>query len=147
MLNNLQDSFHPEKIIYANICLKQFLGSVKFLDVYRAAKNTEENDRLKKIVAYMKINLHKNISVGELAETFHCSSSNIYKIFKSNLDSSPKDFFIHLKMERARRYLTQSNLKVKEVGLKLGYEDQYYFSRIFARHVGLSPANYRKEEK
>lgn len=147
MLQNLQDAFQPEKVVYANICLKQFLSSVKFLNVYRDAKSTKENDLLKEVMAYMRNNLHKNISVGELAETFACSSSNIYKIFKLNLDTAPKDFFIHLKMERARKYLTQSNLKVKEIGLRLGYDDQYYFSRIFTKHVGLSPANYRKEEK
>ncbi len=63
------------------------------------------------------------------------------------MDSAPQDFFIHLKMERARKYLLQTNLKVKEIGEKLGYEDPYYFSRIFTKHLGLSPANYRKEEK
>lgn len=147
MLQNVEDSFQLEKVVYANICLKQFLSSVKYLSVYRAVKKEGENDLLQKVIAFMKNNLHKNIRISDFADTCNCSASNIYKIFKANLDSAPQDFFIHLKMERAQKYLSQSNLKVKEIGLKLGYDDPYYFSRIFTKHVGLSPANYRKEEK
>lgn len=147
MLQNVEDYFQLEKVVYANICLKQFLSSVKYLNVYRAVKKDGENDLLAKVIAFMKNNLHENIRISDLAETCNCSASNIYKIFKANLDSSPQDYFIHLKMERARKYLLRTNLKVKEVGAKLGYDDPYYFSRIFTKHVGLSPANYRKEEK
>lgn len=147
MLQNVEDYFQPEKVVYANICLKQFLSSVKYLNVYRSVKKEGENDLLQKVIAFMKNNLHQNIRIADLAETCNCSASNIYKIFKANLESSPQDFFIHLKMERARKYLVQSNLKVKAIGAKLGYNDPYYFSRIFTKHVGLSPANYRKEER
>ena len=147
MLQNTEDHFRLDKVIYANICLKQFLTSIKHLNIYRSAKKEPENNLLRKVISFMKNNLHKNIRISELAEAFNCSSSNIYKLFKQNLDSAPQDFFIHLKMERAQKYLTQTSLKVKEIGSKLGYHDQYYFSRIFSKHVGQSPLNYRKEEK
>ncbi len=147
MLQNVEDYFVFEKVVYANICLKQFLTSVKYIDIYRAINKEPENDLLKKVISFMKNNLHKNIRIDEFAQKCDCSTSNIYKLFKINLDSAPLDFFIHLKMERACKYLTQTNLKVKEIGRKLGYEDQYYFSRIFSKHIGQSPANYRKEEK
>ncbi len=147
MIQNIEDYFTFEKVVYANICLKQFLTSVKYLDVYRLVKKEWGNDFLNKVISFMKNNLHRNIQIDKLAARNNCSTSNIYKIFKTNLDSSPLEIFIHLKMERARKYLIQTNLKVKEIGLKLGYEDPYYFSRVFSKHVGLSPANYRKEEK
>ncbi|MEN8116455.1 MAG: AraC family transcriptional regulator [Bacteroidota bacterium] len=147
MLQNVEDYFKPEKVIYANICLKQFLTSVKYLDVYRSVKREGDNDLLKKVISFMKNNLHKNIRISELAEILNCSTSNIYKLFKQNLDSAPQDFFIHLKMERAQKYLIQTNLRVKEIGAKLGYDDPYYFSRIYTKHVGMSPAHYRKEER
>ena len=147
MLQNIEDCFHPEKAIYANICLTQFLSSVKHLSVYRSVKKDIENDVLQKVMAYMKNILDKNLRMVDFAEACNCSVSKIYKSFKANIDSSPQDFFIHLKTERARKYLTQTNLKVKEIAARLGYVDPYYFSRIFTKHVGLSPANYRKEEK
>jgi len=147
MLQNTEDHFKLEKIVYANICLKQFLTSVKHLNIYRSVKKEPENDMVKEVIVYMKNNLHKNLRISDLAKACNCSSSNVYKQFKQNLGSSPQDFFIHLKMERACKYLTQTSLKVKEVGARLGYDDQYYFSRIFTKHIGQSPANYRKEER
>lgn len=147
MLRNMEDCFSTEKVIYANIVLKYFLSSVKYLGVYRLAKTQTENDLLKQAISYMKNNLGKNIRISDLAELCQCSTSNIYKIFKQNMNSSPQDFFIHLKMEKARKYLLQTNMKVKEIGLKLGYDDPYYFSRIFKIHTGESPATFRKEEK
>lgn len=146
MLQNAENYFIHERVVYANICLKHFLFSIKYLDIYRSARIEDENDLLKRMISFMKRNLHRNIMVSELAGICGCSTSNIYKLFKQNLGSSPRDFFIALKMERARKYLTQTNMKVKEIGAKLGYFDPYYFSRIFSKHIGLSPLKYRKEE-
>lgn len=147
MLQNINDYFVFEKVVYANICLKHFLTSIKYLDVYRSIKKETGNDLLENVISFMKNNINKNLKIDTIAEKFNCSSSNIYKLFKKNLHSTPLDFFIHLKMERACRLLTNTNMRVKEVGRKLGYEDQYYFSRIFSKHIGLSPAKYRKEER
>lgn len=147
MLQNMEDHFKFEKVIYANICLKQFLTSVKYLHIYRSINKASEDDLLQELIAYMKNNIDKNLRVSDLSKICKCSTSKIYKLFKQTLNSGPQDFFIHLKVERARKYLLQTNLKVKEIGIKLGYDDQYYFSRIFTKHVGMSPANFRKEEK
>ncbi len=147
MLQNIADYFVFEKVVYANICLKHFLISIKHLDVYRSVRKEIGNDMLEKVISFMKNNLNRNHRIDSIASRFNCSASNIYKLFKNNLDSTPLDFFNHLKMEKACRFLTHTDLKVKEVGRRLGYEDQYYFSRIFSKHIGLSPAKYRKEEK
>ena len=147
MLQNISDYFVFEKVVYANICLKQFLTSIKYLDVYRSINKETGSGLLEKVISFMKNNLKRNIRIDDIAERFNCSTSNIYKLFKTNLDSAPLDFFIHLKMEKACRILTHTNYKVKDIGRKLGYEDQYYFSRVFSKHMGLSPTRYRKEEK
>ena len=147
MLQNMEDYFNPDKVIYANICLKLFLSSVKHIDVYRSVKKEKGNDLMEDIITYMKNNLNKNIRINDIAKEFGCSASNIYKLFKKDLNSAPIDLFIHLKMEKAYRYLSQTNLKIKEISHKLGYDDPYYFSRIFTKHTGMSPTMYRKEER
>ena len=147
MLQNVSDYFVFEKVVYANICLKQFLTSIKYLDVYRAINRDAGNDLLEKVISFMKNNVNRNLRIDDIAGKFNCSTSNIYKLFKNSIDSAPLDFFIHLKMERACRLLTHTNLKVKDIGRRLGYQDQYYFSRIFSKQIGLSPAKYRMEEE
>ena len=45
----------------------------------------------------------------------------------------------------AKKLLTQSRLQVKHIAWQLGYEDQYYFSRVFKKQAGISPRAYRKQ--
>ena len=54
------------------------------------------------------------------------------------------EYFIHLKIQRACRHLTLTRSSIKEISLTLGYSDQYYFSRIFHKVMGLSPLAYRR---
>jgi len=50
-------------------------------------------------------------------------------------------------MQRACALLTQSNIRVKEVAFRLGYDDALYFSRMFKRVIGLPPEKYRHKLK
>jgi YesN/AraC family two-component response regulator len=54
------------------------------------------------------------------------------------------DYFIHLKIQRACRLLDTTALPVGLVGARVGYEDPYYFSRIFRRVMGYPPRRYRQ---
>ena len=53
------------------------------------------------------------------------------------------DYFLHLKMERARALLEGTSLMVKEIAAALGYADQFYFSRAFKSVNGAAPTEYR----
>jgi AraC-like DNA-binding protein len=59
----------------------------------------------------------------------------------------PIDYFIHLKMQRACYLIKAENTKIKIVARELGYEDQFYFSRLFKSHIGVSPNEYRLSTK
>lgn len=56
------------------------------------------------------------------------------------------DFYISLKMKEACKLLRSTNLYIYEVAQQLGYQDQYYFSRIFKKVVGISPKEYKNSE-
>ena len=94
----------------------------------------------------MKTRLQEKLRVEDMGKYCNCSSSNVYKLFRQHLGMSPIEYHTHLKMERARRYLAHTDLKVKDIGLRLGFEDPYYFSRTFSKYAGISPAGFRKEE-
>ena len=56
---------------------------------------------------------------------------------------SPMDYFIRMKIQFACQLLSQRELRIKEVADKIGYDDPYYFSRIFKKITGKSPAQYK----
>ena len=75
------------------------------------------------------------------------SKSYLNAIFQRYTQHAPMDFFLHLKMKRACRMLRTTDYYVYEVAQKMGYTDQYYFSRIFKRIVGMSPKEYKRSDR
>lgn len=105
---------------------------------------SEKNKNIENSVQYMHDNLKKDLSLKEIAEKSGFSTSRFSLLFKRHYQSSPIDYFIKLRMQRACQYLKTSPMKVREVAEQLGYDDAYYFTRLFTRVVGMSPRQYRK---
>ena len=57
------------------------------------------------------------------------------------------DYFIHIKIQRACFLLDTTTLSVREIGSQVGYEDPYYFSRIFRKVMGVPPRAYRQSRR
>jgi AraC-like DNA-binding protein len=57
------------------------------------------------------------------------------------------DYFIHLKIQNACKLLYLTDMTVREVSFELGYDDPYYFSRLFKKVMGISPMQYRNQPR
>lgn len=105
-----------------------------------------QNEHVTRIVRYMYRHLEQNLTLESIAEEFDLSKSYLNTIFQKYTQHAPMDFYIHLKMKHACGLLHSTNLPVYKVAAELGYEDPYYFSRIFKKVIGVSPKNYRNRE-
>ena len=85
----------------------------------------------------------KNLTLSDISQEVQLSKSYLNTIFKTQTGKSPVEFFIHLKMQEACKLLKSGQMYVYEAAAALGYEDQYYFSRIFKKVVGVSPRDYQ----
>ncbi len=94
-------------------------------------------------IAFMKEHLDQPLQASVLAARANFSLSHFFALFKRLTGYTPIDFFIRLKMERARVLLEGTSLKVKEIAAALGYGDPFYFSRVFKLVNGAAPADYR----
>jgi AraC-like DNA-binding protein len=68
-------------------------------------------------------------------------------LFRHQTGMAPIEYFIHLRIRGACRLLDTTTLTVREIGYRVGYEDPYYFSRMFRKLMGLSPRQYRELRK
>ena len=103
----------------------------------------EVDRKIERTITYMKENLDQPLQAAALASRANVSLSHYFALFKRLTGCTPIDFFIHLRMERAREMLETTALTVKEVAAALGYDDPFYFSRVFKSINGLAPTDYR----
>jgi AraC-like DNA-binding protein len=109
--------------------------------------NEGQRTSIERSIDYMVRHLDQPLQVATLAGTVHVSPSHFFTLFKRCVGYSPIDYFIRLRMHQAGRLLTETSLSVKEVAAMLGYEDPFYFSRVFKTVHGLSPHNFRQEKE
>jgi two-component system response regulator YesN len=89
--------------------------------------------------------IENNISVKSIAEKLFISKVYLSERFKQITGFSLSEYITTVKMERAKYLLEVSSLKNYEIAEALGYSDHEYFSKVFRKRVGISPAAYRKE--
>jgi AraC-like DNA-binding protein len=99
--------------------------------------------RIDQTIAYMKQHLDEPLQAASLASRASISLSHYFALFKRVTGRTPIDFFISLRMERARDLLESTSLSVKAVAAALGYDDPFYFSRVFKSVNGIAPTDYR----
>ncbi len=98
-------------------------------------------------VDYIASNIHKKITVEELTLLLGVSRPYLYKIFKSFLGISIKDYITSQKMNYAKQLLHNSDSSITEIAIATGFGDVLSFSKSFKVHEGISPSAYKSGYK
>ena len=93
--------------------------------------------------AVMGAHLHGSLNLDQLAAQFKLSRFHFAKTYRAVSGQAPIEDFIQLKMAHACRLLDEGSQGIAQVAQQLGYEDVYYFSRLFRKVVGMAPSHYR----
>lgn len=132
---------------YANICFAHFLARFTFSEqVQQATVSSEYSDSIiNRAIYYMTDNIHKQITVEEIANYLGYSTAYFHRKFSKITGCAPINYFIRLKLNQACSDLIKTDLKIIQIAHNLGFKDNYYFSRIFTQVIGISPLKFRKE--
>ncbi|HCX96537.1 Transcriptional regulator [uncultured spirochete] len=87
--------------------------------------------------------IYGDIDINSIATALGISASRLNDIFKTYTSMTPYQYYIHIKIHAAKSLLEQGDLSVKEVAYRLGFEDQYHFSRLFKKKTGIAPSQWR----
>lgn len=125
---------------------------VRWLSSYRAKVYESMTDRtlgsdaerILKAVIYMKEHLEEDLSTSGVAEYIGCSRSYFCIIFKKLSGLSFGDYLQQVRIERAKELLLNTSASVTEIAFSSGYNDIYYFNRVFRKAVDCSPMEFRK---
>lgn len=129
-------------IFIANLLRHILVTSYYYLDTTHS--NQKKDYLLTACIQYMAQHLQAFITLEDLSQKFNVSTSYLNKIFKKETGKSPIGFFTKLKMDEACKLLRITKLKIIEIAKELGYDDPYYFSRLFKKYNHMSPKAYRE---
>lgn len=146
IMMTLDNGHEIENLLYACSVFHHFLGSLRFLQQYRAVDTalSPGADIIDKAIHYMNENIGKQLRLAQIASYTGYSPSQFSARFVKNTGSSPIEYFNRLKIRYACRLLEYSRLKINNICHKVGIADPYYFSRLFKHMTGQSPADYRR---
>lgn len=92
---------------------------------------------------YVEENYHRPVSLEDIARALNLSAFYLSHLFSEESDFTLFHYLTVLRMDKAKELLA-SGLKVSAVARQVGYEDGSYFSRVFRKYTGLTPAGYRR---
>jgi len=143
--SQLERGYSNDNLIYANMSLWHFLVSVIYNNKLPGAAKRNEKDEIDKAIDFLAERLNQTLSLEDIAAAVNLSSSHFSYVFKRKTGFSPIDYFNHLKIQKACQYLLFTNLRIKEIGDKIGISDPYYFSRLFTKIMGMPPKEYKSK--
>lgn len=114
--------------------------------IHRSMHVRDTNDtRLLQVKRFIDARYAEEITLQDLADEAGMSASHFSSTFKKQFNSTPMDFVIHRRLEEACYLLGDHMLRIKEIAQRVGYEDEFHFSRLFKKKYGVSPKFYRKK--
>ena len=103
--------------------------------------NTEQLEN--RICRYVLERVDSAISIEGIARFMYMNRKYLSEVFRQKTGELLVEYITRVKMERAVKLLDHSSMKTYEIALLLGYKDTEYFSRLFKKHVGISPSGHR----
>ncbi|QLE98389.1 AraC family transcriptional regulator [Neptunomonas phycophila] len=143
LLECRQYSYNINAFVHTASLLRQILTHIAQLQPL-AKQQAAHNFDLERVHSLMQARIHEQLELEALAETVSLSKFHFIKKYKELTGTTPINHFIHLKVERACHLLDVTTKSINEISFAVGYEDAYYFSRIFKKIMGISPSQYRR---
>lgn len=102
-----------------------------------------KNRTFKAILTYVDENYCRDISISSISKQFNVNGNYISQLFTKEVGTTFTQYLSKLRIDYACQLLTTTDLPINEIAEKTGYDDNFYFSRMFKRMKGISPSAYR----
>ena len=135
LLNNLKISALTYQLFY---------HLIKDFPNHPPVRKTPKNDQYQIAINYLKQNYtDPTCNIVELCHRLGVSRSFLYALFRKNTKLSPQKYLMQLRMEAAKKELINTKHNLRQVAQKVGYGDEFTFSKAFKRYSGVSPNAFR----
>lgn len=90
-------------------------------------------------------NYNKDLTIDDIAENVYLTPTYLCHLYKKTTGRTLNQFILEVKMNKAKRMLTNTTLNIGEIASQLGYSNQGYFSKTFTKYFGMNPSTFRNK--
>ena len=150
---DLQVDYETAKAAYESLPIsskertESVVNIAKMLTQYILFKNliTEhKNATITQAVAYISLNLDKDLSVESICESLNVSKSVLYRSFHKYMNCTVGEYINDKRIEYAKSMIVNTNKSLQEISDSVGFSNHTYFFKIFKRKEGITPFKYKK---
>ncbi len=108
-------------------------------------QETEINNKIaEEVIKFLKNNIEAKLCIEDIAKAINYSKAYLFRQFKLSIGKSIMEYYLELKIKKAKEFLKNGSLSVKEIAEKLCFDTPNYFTKSFKKVVGLTPTEYKK---
>ena len=136
-----------------NIPKDKLLSSIRILDActgyeyFKSLIAHRQGSIDSRIKDYILSEISEQITLRDICSYFHISHNELYSLFREYFNMPPAEYIRTLRIDRACELLKTTELPVNRIGTMVGIPDYNYFSKVFKRQMGISPREFRKQNK
>ncbi|MCP3793356.1 response regulator [Paenibacillus sp. CH40] len=141
------DPLHAQKMVHSFPHLKEWIFSMmnKLKSEWSASEQSAKSYVVKQVQELISQDRGQELSVKTIADQVYLHPVYLSKIYKAETGEGLGDYIIRMRMERALYLLKYSNKKIYEITTELGYQNPQYFSKMFKKHYGMTPHEFRDQ--
>ena len=113
------------------------------IEQYKNFNGYKRHWLIDKIIDYINENYASSLSMHDVAAKFYLNPSYFCKLFKEETGTTFTNYLMNVRVENAKRFLTESSMKLYDVASAVGYTNVQYFSTVFKEIEGMTPSQFR----
>jgi len=120
-------------------------SKILMIDVRQQPLKAHCDDAVARIQLYLETHYNKHITMEEMAGICNMSPRNFSRRFERATSNTPLEYLQRYRIENAKKMLETPNESIERIAMDCGYEDISFFRKIFRRHVGMTPKEYKQK--
>ena len=123
--------------------IRQYLQQLLLMYHSEIQFNSNSNNIIFKVERYITNHIGESLAVKEIAAHVHLSHTYLCYMYKKQTGKTLNQFILDVRMQKARSLLLDTDRKVGDIAISLGYVNQNYFTKTFVSYYGTTPSKFR----
>lgn len=131
--------------------VRHFLKDILFMGIADFYHNFREEEIFKdqlvaSVVQYCRENLMTKINLSMILKEFSVNKNQLNVAFDNEVGMTCMEYVEKMRINYSKRLLDEQNWSISEISEKVGYDDTNYYSKVFKKHIGMTPSEYRQNK-